>query len=135
MANNKKGKFVTLGARAFSFYDASTGIFIGKGDKKELTTRQLNSPKIRKALHAGHLQYVAEDNKVPKFTQEDLEKLIARFQDMVEKGMEPAKIAKAFSDEEVDKIADNWGLTRDKGEKSIDVITTIISELENPKAE
>lgn len=140
MANNKKKtpsnvKYVTLGSAAHSFYDASTGIFISKGEKKMLTARQLNSPKIKKALHSGHLQYIAEDNKVKRYSEEDIEKLVTKFTGMVEKGMEATKIASAFSDEEVDKIAAKYNLTRDTDEQSVSVIQTIISELEDKPAE
>jgi len=137
MSKNKKTteRFVTLGDAAYSFYDASTGIFIGKGDKKKLTARQLNSPKIKKALHNGHLQYAANDNspKVDKYDENAVENLKARFEAMVEKGMESSKIAQAFSDEEVDKIAGEYNLTRDKGENSVAVIQSIIDELEGTK--
>lgn len=135
--NNKKTteRFVTLGDAAYSFYDASTGIFIGKGDKKKLTARQLNSPKIKKALHNGHLQYAVNDNspKVEKYDEHAVENLKVRFESMVEKGMESTKIAQAFSDEEVDKIAGEYNLTRDKNEDSAAVIQSIIDELEDTK--
>ena len=52
---------------------------------------------------------------------------------MVEKGMESTKIAPAFSDEEVDKIAGEYGLARDKDENSVAVIQSIIDELEGNK--
>ena len=133
--NNKKvaERWVTLGDNAYSFYDASTGIQITKGEKKKLTPRQLNSPKVKKALHNGHLQYAANDNspKVEKYTEEDVETMKARFEDMVKAGMEASKISTAFSDEEVDKIAGEYNLTRDKGEDSVAVIQSIIdSEFE-----
>lgn len=134
--NSKKTaveRFVTLGDSAYSFYDASTGIQISKGEKKKLTPRQLNSPKIKKALHNGHLQYAVNDNspKVEKYTEEDVDNMKTRFEEMVNNGMEASKIATAFSDEEVDKIAGEYGLTRDKGEESVAVIQSIIdSEFE-----
>lgn len=133
--NKTTERFITLGDAAYSFYDASTGIFIGKGEKKKLTARQLNSPKIKKALHNGHLQYAANDNsiKVEKYDQTAVDELKARFHAMVEKGMESTKIAQAFSDEEVDKIAGEYGLTRDEDEASAAVIQSIIDELEGIK--
>lgn len=133
--NKKTERFVTLGDAAYSFYDASTGIFICKGDKKKLTARQLNSPKIKKALHNGHLQYAVNENspKAEKYDENAVENLKTRFESMVEKGMESTKIAQAFSDEEVDKIAGEYGLARDKDENSVAVIQSIIDELEGNK--
>lgn len=134
MGKNKKQtseKVVILGDSALSFYDASTGIFIGKGDKKKLTSRQLNSSKIKKALHNGHLQYAVDDNKpVEKYDEESIQMMKDRFETMVTSGMEASKIAQAFSDEEVDKIADQYGLKRDSGESSVDVIQVIIESIE-----
>ena len=98
-----------------------------------MTQRQLNSPKIKKALHNGHLQYAVDDNsrKVEKYTEEDVANMKTRFEEMVNNGMEASKIATAFSDEEVDKIAGEYGLTRDKDEASVAVIQSIIdSEFE-----
>lgn len=129
-------RYVMLGDSAYSFYDASTGIFVGKGDKKKLTSRQLNSPKIKKALHNGHLQYAVDDNKpAEKYNEQAIEALNDRFVAMVESGMEASKIAQAFSDEEVDKIAGEYNLTRDSGEQSVDVIQSIIDELEGKNKE
>lgn len=124
-------RVVILGNKALSFYDASTGIFIGRGDKKKLTQRQLSSPKIKKALHNGHLQYSVDDSKPVEIYDDDaVEKLKENFETMVSNGMEASKIAQAFSDEEVDKIAAEYELTRDSGESSVDVIESIIAVIE-----
>lgn len=127
-----KSRCVMLGDMAYSFYDASTGIFIGKGDKKTLTARQLNSTKIKKALHTGHLQYTTDDSKpAEKYNEEAIEAMVARFESMMKSGMEATKIAQGFSDEEVDKIAAEYNITRDEGDTSVDVITAIIIDLES----
>ena len=131
--NKAAERWVTLGDSAYSFYDASTGIQVTKGEKKKLTPRQLNSPKIKKALHNGHLQYAVNDNspKVDKYDEEVVEGMKARFEEMVLTGMEASKIASAFSDEEVDKIAGEYGFTRGRDEASVAVIQSIIdSEFE-----
>lgn len=132
MGKNTKStkKVVILGESALSFYDASTGVFIARGDKKELSARQLNSPKIRKALHNGHLQYATDSSvDLEKYDEEAIAALKAKFEKMVGDGMEANKIAKAFTDEEVDKIAETYDLTRDKGEDSKTVIKSIIEQV------
>lgn len=131
MGKSKKNtRLVTLGDNAYSFYNAATGIQICKGEKKELTAHQLANTQIKRALHNGHLQYCTDNPVYTPSEEEVTEKLLKRFKEMVASGMEPKKISKAFKDEEVDKIAKTFELTRDEGESSESVIETIIN-LEN----
>lgn len=61
--NNKPStslRRVRLGSEAYSFYDASLGLQISRGEVKELKPNQLNSIKVRRAITAGHLEYVTE---------------------------------------------------------------------------
>lgn len=134
MGKKKKttSKFVMLGDRAYSFYDPTTGISLVKGQKKELTFRQLSTVRIKRALHTGHLQYVAEDNvKVAMYTDDEIEGFVDRFKSMVAEGMEASKISKAFSDDQVDLIAKDFNLERDDKENSVEVIEAIIKEIES----
>lgn len=94
MGNNKKTKSIRtktimLGENAQSFYDASTGIFIGRGETKELTVRQYTSPKIKKALTNGHLVIVT--GSVPEIEDDKSEDLKAKFDTLVNQGMEVKK--------------------------------------------
>ena len=49
---------VTVGAKAYSFHDQSTGITICRGEEKELSARQYRTKKIQMALNSGHLRLV-----------------------------------------------------------------------------
>ena len=51
----KEKYIVTVGPRAYSFHDQSTGITVCKGEDKELSRRQYRTQKIQKAIAAGHL--------------------------------------------------------------------------------
>lgn len=128
-----EGYPVTLGDQAYSFFDASTGIQITKGEVKVLNSRQFNCYKIKRALNTGHLKIASmEDNDL--YNQAEVDSLVERFEEMVKSGMEASKIAQAFTDDEVDKIAGEYGLTRDNGEDSAAVLQSVIkSEFENKK--
>lgn len=128
-----EGYPVTLGDQAYSFFDASTGIQITKGEVKVLNSRQFNCSKIKKALNTGHLK-IASTEENDLYNQSEVDSLVERFEEMVKSGMEASKIAQAFTDDEVDKIAGEYGLTRDNGEDSAAVLQSVIkSEFENKK--
>lgn len=129
MSKNSGSKKVTLGDGAYSFSDASTGIFIAKGEVKELTPRQLSTLKIKKALHTGHLQLVTVAADLKEKESENLSKLVSKFEAMVNKGLTSEKISGGFTDAEIDNIANEYGLVRDEGETSITVIDSIINEI------
>ena len=48
---------------------------------------------------------------------------------MVNKGLTSEKISGGFTDAEIDKIANEYGLVRDEGETSLTVIDSIINEI------
>lgn len=126
------GRRVTVGPEAYSFYDASLGLQISRGEVKELKPSQLNSLKVRRALTAGHLEYVNE----PKI-QEDIDEsrantLNSKLLTLHSEGMEPAKIAKAFTLEEMTLIASEvYGITADKGDTVETILAAVIDEIES----
>lgn len=129
-----EGYAVTVGDQAYSFFDASTGIQITRGEVKVLDSRQYNCPKIKRALSTGHLQLVPEGYNSEMQNQSEIDSMVERFEDMVKSGMEASKIAQAFTDDEVDKIAAEYSLTRDEGEDSTAVLNSIIkAEFEGKK--
>lgn len=135
MGNNKKTKKssiktkrIMLGENAQSFFDASTGIFIGKGETKELSVRQYNSPKIKRALTNGHLVIVTGD--VPELEEEHAEDLKAKFDTLLNQGMEVAKIAKAFSLKEIQVVAGQYDIEIEEGDSVEDVVQAIINQIE-----
>ena len=135
MGNNKKTKKssiktkrIMLGENAQSFFDASTGIFIGKGETKELSVRQYNSPKIKRALTNGHLVIVTGD--VPELEEEHAEDLKAKFDTLLNQGMEGAKIAKAFSLKEIQVVAGQYDIEAEEDDSVEDVVQAIVNQIE-----
>lgn len=135
MGNNKKTKKssiktkrIMLGENAHSFFDASTGIFIGKGETKELSVRQYNSPKIKRALTNGHLVIVTGD--VPELEEEHAEDLKAKFDTLLNQGMEVAKIAKAFSFKEIQVVAGQYDIEAEEDDSVEDVVQAIVNQIE-----
>lgn len=141
MEKNKKTKAVVrtkiimLGENAQSFYDASTGIFIGRGETKELTVRQYTSPKIKKALTNGHLTIVT--GSVPDIEEDKAKDLKSKFDTLVNQGMEVDKIAKAFSLKEMKVVANQYDIEAEDGDTIENLIEAILDQTEgaNPKTE
>ena len=122
---NQNIKCVSVGFEAQSFYDSSTGIQIARGEVKELTPRQYNSPKIKRALTSGHLVFVVDIDE--DVNQVDNEELKEKFKALVDSGMEVSKIAEAFTFEEISRLAEDNGVEVEEG----DTVTTIIEALIN----
>lgn len=140
MEKNKKTKkartkIIMLGEKAQSFYDASTGIFIGRGETKELTVRQYTSPKIKKALTNGHLTIVT--GSVPDIEEDKAQDLKSKFDTLVNQGMEVDKIAKAFSLKEMKVVANQYDIEAEDGDTIENLIEAILDQAEgaNPKTE
>lgn len=122
---NTDSKYVSLGDNAYSFYDPSTGIQVVLGEVVELSLRQLAAPKIRKALINGHLQYVADKNEVVNGV--DSETLKAKFDKLVEAGMDAGKIAKAFTMEEAKSLAEDNNITVEKDDTVLSIVEALMS--------
>lgn len=121
---------VTVGAKAYSFHDQSTGITIARGEERELTLRQLGSKKIQMALNSGHLRMIADKNKVEKYSASDLDKLEKKLTAQFEKGMEVAKIAKAYTLEELTLIAARHEIVAEKNDTPVTLIQALLEEFE-----
>ena len=78
---------VTVGPRAYSFHDQSTGITVCRGEDKELSRRQFRAPKIQKAIASGHLIIIADKSEIEKYSEADIEKLDKRLNAQFKKGM------------------------------------------------
>lgn len=140
MGNNKKTKSIRtktimLGENAQSFYDASTGIFIGRGETKELTVRQYTSHKIKKAITNGHLVIVT--GSVPEIEDDKSEDLKAKFDTLVNQGMEVNKISKAFSLKEMKVVAGQYDIEAEDGDTVDSLVEAILDQIEgsNTKTE
>nr|DAN38809.1 MAG TPA: hypothetical protein [Caudoviricetes sp.] len=121
---------VTVGAKAYSFHDQSTGITIARGEERELTLRQLGSKKIQMALNSGHLRMIADKNKVEKYSANDLDKLEKKLTAQFEKGMEVAKIAKAYTLEELTLIAARHEIVAEKNDTPVTLVQALLEEFE-----
>lgn len=121
---------VTVGAKAYSFHDQSTGITIARGEERELTLRQLGSKKIQMALNSGHLRMIADKNKVEKYSASDLDKLEKKLTAQFEKGMEVAKIAKAYTLEELTIIAARHEIVAEKNDTPVTLVQALLEEFE-----
>lgn len=121
---------VTVGAKAYSFHDQSTGITIARGEERELTLRQFGSKKIQMALNSGHLRMIADKNKVEKYSANDLDKLGKKLTAQFEKGMEVAKIAKAYTLEELTLIAARHEIVAEKNDTPVTLVQALLEEFE-----
>lgn len=121
---------VTVGAKAYSFHDQSTGITIARGEERELTLRQWGSKKIQMALNSGHLRMIADKNKVEKYSASDLDKLEKKLTAQFEKGMEVAKIAKAYTLEELTLIAARHEIVAEKNDTPVTLVQALLEEFE-----
>lgn len=121
---------VTVGTKAYSFHDQSTGITIARGEERELTLRQFGSKKIQMALNSGHLRMIADKNKVEKYSANDLDKLEKKLTAQFEKGMEVAKIAKAYTLEELTLIAARHEIVAEKNDTPVTLVQALLEEFE-----
>ena len=121
---------VTVGAKAYSFHDQSTGITIARGEERELTLRQLGSKKIQMALNSGHLRMIADKNKVEKYSASDLDKLEKKLTAQFEKSMEVVKIAKAYTLEELTLIAARHEIVAEKNDTPVTLVQALLEEFE-----
>ena len=121
---------VTVGAKAYSFHDQSTGITIARGEERELTLRQFGSKKIQMALNSGHLRMIADKNKIEKYSPNDLDKLEKKLTAQFEKGMEVAKIAKAYTLEELTLIAARHEIVAEKNDTPVTLVQALLEEFE-----
>lgn len=121
---------VTVGAKAYSFHDQSTGITIARGEERELTLRQFGSKKIQMALNSGHLRMIADKNKIEKYSSNDLDKLEKKLTAQFEKGMEVAKIAKAYTLEELTLIAARHEIVAEQNDTPVTLVQALLEEFE-----
>ena len=122
---------VTVGPRAYSFHDQSTGITVCKGEDKELTRRQYRSPKIQKAIAAGHLIIIADKSEIEKYSEADIEKLDKRLTAQFKKGMTLEKLSKAYSFEELKLEAGLHEIVADKDDTVETLLQALLEEFES----
>lgn len=135
--NNKPStslRRVKLGSEAYSFYDASLGLQLSRGEVKELKPNQINSIKVRRALTAGHLEYVTEQETQEIIDEDRANTLNSKLMKLYSEGMENSKIAKAFTLEELSLIASEvYGLEAEEGDTVDALLAAVIEEIESNK--
>lgn len=120
------GTKVKLGNKANGFYDQSTGISVYKGDVVELDVRQLNSPRVKRALAGGHLVYAPAEATTESKTL-DVDKLVKSFNTKVEKGMTVDKLVKAFTMEKLKAICEASEIEVEEGDTEKDLVEALLN--------
>ena len=85
------------------------------------------------ALNSGHLRMIADKNKVEKYSASDLDKLEKKLTAQFEKGMEVAKIAKAYTLEELTLIAARHEIVAEKNDTPVTLVQALLEEFEESK--
>lgn len=127
----KEKYIVTVGPRAYSFHDQSTGITVCKGEDKELSRRQYRTQKIQKAIAAGHLIIVADKSDIEKYSESDIEKLDKRLNAQFKKGMTLEKLSKGYSLEELELVANLHGIVAEKNDTVETLLQALLEEFES----
>nr|DAJ07301.1 MAG TPA: hypothetical protein [Caudoviricetes sp.] len=127
----KEKYIVTVGPRAYSFHDQSTGITVCKGEDKELSRRQYRTQKIQKAIAAGHLIIVADKSDIEKYSESDIEKLDKRLNAQFKKGMTLEKLSKGYSLEELKLVANLHEIVAEKNDTVETLLQALLEEFES----
>lgn len=122
--------FVTVGPKAYSFYDQSTGINVIRGEVKELTAAQYRTKRVHMALNSGHLIMVQNHDNVKKYSDADIDKLFAKMKKQLAKGMEISKIAKGYTLQEAQLVAKKNNVSYDNTDTVSSILTVLLSETE-----
>lgn len=122
---------VTVGPRAYSFHDQSTGITVCRGEDKELSRRQFRAPKIQKAIASGHLIIIADKSEIEKYSEADIEKLDKRLNVQFKKGMTLEKLAKGYSLEELKLVAGLHEIVAEKDDTAETLLQALLEEFES----
>lgn len=120
---------VTVGPRAYSFHDQTTGITIVKGQKKELTLRQFNSRKIQRALTSGHLILVVQDSSIKPISDAEVKKMVKKIKAQFAQGMEISKMAKGYNLEQAKALAKSFDIEADPGDTVETLLQAVTDEL------
>lgn len=121
---------VTVGPKAYSFYDQSTGINVIRGEVKELTPSQYRTKRVQIAINSGHLRLVQDGEKVKKYTKSDIDKLYNRMKKQLSKGMEISKISKGYTLQEAQLVAQANNVQYDKNDTVESILNVLLSEPE-----
>lgn len=122
---------VTVGPRAYSFHDQSTGITVCRGEDKELSRRQFRAPKIQKAIASGHLIIIADKSEIEKYSEADIEKLDKRLNAQFKKGMTLEKLSKGYSLEELKLVAGLHEIVAEKDDTVETLLQALLEESES----
>lgn len=127
-------RIVTVGPKAYSFHDQSTGITIIRGQQKTLTLRQFSNRKIQRALATGHLVLVS-NQVIDPISEKDINAMVKKIKAQFKQGMEVAKVVKGYNLEQAKAIAHKFDIEADPGDTVESLITAVFEELAKPNEE
>ena len=124
---------VTVGPRAYSFHDQSTGITVCRGEDKELSRRQFRAPKIQKAIASGHLIIIADSRRrhTRLRTVTGVQTCALPIYAQFKKGMTLEKLAKGYSLEELKLVAGLHEIVAEKDDTVETLIQALLEEFES----
>ena len=121
-------KFISLGSKANGFFDQTTGLTIARGEKVEVSDRQLRSRRIAMALNSGHLVFVQPNQKVEKDKVTDIEKLNKKLEAQYNKGVTIDKMVKDITLDQAKALANMHEIEVAEGDTVKDIITTVVED-------
>lgn len=125
---NSNNIVVTVGNNAYTFHDQTTDITICRGESVELTPIQRRSRRISMALAQGHLMLVnpvQTNEELPKYTDEDIEKLNKAVKAKYNKGTKLETIIKDINLDQAKLLAKVNKITLEED----DTVETIIKAI------
>lgn len=145
-------KYIALGSKATSFYDASTGLYIADKSIKKVHPGYLKGKRVTQAVQGGHLvyktpeEYEAQNGKtkqaeklakgaveVPKKDDskyaemnEDQKKFMMAY----DAGSTPKQIAEMFNKDQLIALADDSNIEVEDKDTKVDIVNAIIGIIE-----
>lgn len=123
-------RIVTVGPRAYSFHDQSTGITVIRGQQKALNMKQYASKKIQRALATGHLVLVA-NQVISAISENDVKKMVKKIKAQYKQGIELAKVQKGYNFEQAKALAKAFEIEADPEDTVETLIEAVFKELAN----
>ena len=124
-------KYISLGPKANGFFDQTTGLTIARGEKVEVSDRQLHSRRISMALNSGHLIMVQPDQDVKKEKEVDINKLDKKLKAQYEKGVTIDKMIKDLTMDQAKAIADIHDIEVTAEDTVKDIILAVVEDFKS----
>lgn len=141
-------KFLALGENAASFYDASTGLYIGDKKVHPIAEGYFNTKKVKTAVAGGHLVLKTYDEYTHQEDSEEMEDFVSkdvskegkvivptvmsttdRFNDLFNKGFVEKQLISSFTKEELIEVAENFEIKAEEADTKTTLVKAILEEL------